>query len=301
MINSTILPCSAKTVLVLGVWTDADYTLEMEQFQLRPALFDTVFFDVGSTLLELVSAWENIYHSVFQKAGYDLELGEVEQAVAYSWSIVSREDPTAFFEPSREGSLQWQREIEQRIMERLNIHPDVQEEVFWQLIKAFENPASYYLFPEVVPLLQQLKSSGYRLGIISNWSWHLDDLCKYHNIAQYFDKIIISARVGCSKPNPVIFQTALKEMEADPAHTIHIGDTYRADVLGAWSQGMSALWIDRRNEAARFEKKAALTPLQHSIRISSLDQILPFLEHGVDKLTPEQAIAQINGLERQQS
>lgn len=268
---------------------------------MRPAIFETVFFDVGSTLLELNSSWEKIYHSVFQRAGYDLELGEVEQAVAYSWSIVSREDPTAFFENTREGSLQWQHEIEQRIMERLNIHPDVQEDLFWQLIQAFESSASYYVFPEVRAVLDQLKNSGYRLGIISNWSWHLDDLCKYHNIAQYFDQIIISARVGCSKPNPVIFQTALEKMQADPAKTMHIGDTYRADVLGAWSQGMSALWIDRRNEAALFEKSAPLTPLQQSIRISSLDQILPFLENGVDRLTPAEAIAQINNLERQQS
>ena len=99
---------------------------------MRSPYYDTIFFDVGSTLIELTSKWEEVYHRIFQRAGYALELGEVEQAVSYSWSLVSKEDPTAFFENTREGSLRWQQEIEQRVMERLNIHPDIQEELFWE-------------------------------------------------------------------------------------------------------------------------------------------------------------------------
>lgn len=245
---------------------------------MRPPIFDTIFLDVGSTLLELTASWEKVYQQVFQRAGYPLELGEVEQAVSYSWGIVSQEDPTAFFENTREGSLHWQREIEQRVMARLNIHPDIQEELFWQLVQVFEDPQAYYLYPETVPTLASLKEAGYRLGIISNWSWHLPALLEFHGLAQYFDQVITSARIGCSKPNPAIFQAALDQMQTDPAKSLHIGDTWRADVLGAWSLGIGALWLDRRDEATRF---GALSDLQKRIRIEKLDQIWPFLETNV--------------------
>ena len=257
---------------------------------MRPAIFDTIFFDVGSTLLELNASWEKVYHQIFQRAGYALELGEVEQAIAYSWGIVSQQDPTAFFENTLEGSLRWQQEVEQRVMAYLNIHPDVHQELFWELIKAFEDPQAYFVYPEVVQTLSRLKEAGYRLGVISNWSWHLPDLLAYHNLTPYFDQIITSARVGCAKPNPVIFQTALAQMRADPAHSLHIGDTYRADILGAWNLGLAALWLDRRDEASRFQQKAPLSALQKRIRITSLDQIWPFLETNIGEIIEVAAI-----------
>lgn len=265
---------------------------------LRPTTYKTIFLDVGSTLLELTQTWEKVYHQVFQRAGYEIELGEVEQAVAYSWGIVSQQDPTAFFENTLNGSRRWQQEIEQRVMERLGIHPNIQEELFWKIIEAFENPQSYYVFPETIPTLTRLKAEGYRLGIISNWSWNLPDLCEHHGLAKYFDQIVTSARIGCSKPNKVIFQTALQQMQADPATSLHIGDTFRADVLGAASVGMAALWLDKRNEAARFEKIAPLTELQKNIRITSLDQIWSFLEKPVEQLSVTEALNQLNS-ERQ--
>ena len=179
-------------------------------------------------------------------------------------------------------------------MARLNIHPDIHEELFWQLVQAFEDPQAYYLYPETVPTLARLKAAGYRLGIISNWSWHLPALLEFHGIAQYLDQIITSARIGCSKPNPAIFQAALDQMSADPAKALHIGDTWRADILGAWSLGIGALWLDSRHEAARF---ATLSDLQKRIRIEKLDQIWPFLETNVERLPATHAQALLNSSE----
>lgn len=236
---------------------------------------------MGSTLVGLNPGLEAIYHRVFQKAGYDLPLGEVEQAVAYSWGIVVGEDSTINSVATLEASRQWQRAVEGRVMERLGIHPDVHDSLYWKLIEAFEDPATYPPYPETRAVLERLKAEGYRLGIISNWSWHLPELCESLDLARYFEVIITSARVGYPKPQSRIFETALSQIGAKPHEALHVGDTFGADVEGAWSVGMEALWLDRRNEQLRLEKKGPLTPLQRAIRIESLNDIWPFLEKGV--------------------
>src|SRR4051794_13600827 len=101
---------------------------------------------MGSTLADLNPSYEAIYHKVFQKAGYDLPLGDVERAIAYSWGIVTEQDVTTEYINTIEGTRAWQREVEERVMERLNIHPHVREDVFWDITRAFEDPASYRLY-----------------------------------------------------------------------------------------------------------------------------------------------------------
>lgn len=244
-------------------------------------LYTTVFFDMGSTLVGLNPGWVGIYHRVFQRAGFDLPIGEVEEAVDYSWGIVAQEDPTSTYEATLEGSRQWQRRIEVRVMERLGIQPDVHEDLFWKIIEAFEDPATYPPFPETREVLERLKAEGYKLGIISNWSWHLPELCENLDLARYFDVIVTSARVGCPKPQPRIFEIALEQIGANPQEAVHIGDTFAADVKGAWGVKMGALWLDRRNEQLHLEQKGPLTPLQKAIRIETLHGLWPFLETGL--------------------
>ncbi len=240
--------------------------------------YNTVFFDMGSTLAQLQTGWHGVYHQVFQRAGYELPLGEVEQAVADSWAQVAFEDPTAEYEASLEYSRAWQREIEERVMTNLNIHPDVREEVFWSLIRAFEDPATYQLYPDALPTLERLRTAGYRMAIISNWGWNLPELCDALGLTPYFEQIFTSARLGCAKPNPKIFQHVIEQMGIIPGQAVHIGDSLSADVGGAWSVGMHALWLVRPDEQPLYdEAKLKLTPAQSAVQIGSLRDVLTYL------------------------
>jgi putative hydrolase of the HAD superfamily len=222
----------------------------------RPGI-TTVFFDMGGTLAGLNPTYEAVYHRVFQKAGYELPLGEVERAISYSWGLVAEQDETAEYTNTLEGTRTWQREVEERVMERLNIRPAVREEVFWQIIQAFEDPATYRLYPEVIPTLEALKQANYRLAIISNWSWHLPELAEALSLTPYFEQIYTSARVGFAKPHPAIFKSALAGLNRTPEETIHIGDSYRADVQGASRVGIRALWLRRPGEMPLYEADLA--------------------------------------------
>ncbi len=59
-------------------------------------------------------------------------------------------------------------------------------------------------------------------------------------IGRYFDHFVISCEVGYLKPRKEIFQHALELLEVKPQEALHVGDLFRADVVGAVSCGMNA-------------------------------------------------------------
>ena len=50
--------------------------------------------------------------------------------------------------------------------------------------------------------------------------------------------------VGFEKPDPRIFHHALRVAGASPETTLHVGDLYDADVVGARAAGVHALLLD---------------------------------------------------------
>lgn len=237
----------------------------------------TIFFDMGATLARIAPGWEGVYQQVFQKAGYKLPLGEVEKAISDSWAIVADQDETTAYVNTLEGNRAWQREVEERVMERLNIHPTVREDIFWKIIQGFEDSATYQLYPDVLSTLEAVKQAGYRLAIISNWSWHLPELCESLGLTPYFEQIITSARVGYAKPHPRIYEYALEELMVAPVQAVHIGDSYRADVVGASRLGIQPLWLRRPGEAPLYtDGMPEFAPVQPKI-IEGLSEVVSYL------------------------
>jgi FMN phosphatase YigB (HAD superfamily) len=49
----------------------------------------------------------------------------------------------------------------------------------------------------------------------------------------YFDSVTYTQEAGANKPDPTIFQLALKRAGCSPNEAVHVGDSYEKDVLGA--------------------------------------------------------------------
>lgn len=98
--------------------------------------------------------------------------------------------------------------------------------------------------PDTVPLLEDLSSKGYRLGIISNADGRIEGLVNELGIASYFDAVIDSHVVGVEKPNKQIFEIAMQELNCSPPEAMYTGDIYSVDVLGARSAGLTAALVD---------------------------------------------------------
>jgi len=83
--------------------------------------------------------------------------------------------------------------------------------------------------------------------MVSNWDSRLLKLCEGLGIDRYFDFKVISAVFGAAKPDPKIFQEALRQADVRADEAVHVGDSLEDDVRGAHLVGIKTLWLDRSN------------------------------------------------------
>ncbi len=104
-----------------------------------------------------------------------------------------------------------------------------------------------YLFENTFEILDYL-NANYNLHIITNgFSVVQEKKLTKSNINHYFKTITNSEMVGVKKPNPEIFNYALKLANVSLHQSIMIGDSYEADILGALNIGMDAIFFDINN------------------------------------------------------
>ena len=102
------------------------------------------------------------------------------------------------------------------------------------------------LMEGTVEILEYLKSKNYTLHILSNGFQEVTDRkCLLSGISDYFATITSADEIDIRKPQPEIFDYALKKGGATPENSIMIGDDWIADVEGALAFGMDAIFFDR--------------------------------------------------------
>jgi putative hydrolase of the HAD superfamily len=163
----------------------------------------------------------------------------------------------------------------QRISETLKIlgyNYDVSSPIVMEATVEFceEFMTFVYLEPATKNILRTLQRK-YKLGIISNFAIPecIDKLLKIHGLNELLDAVVVSAAVNKRKPSPEIFLNALKKLGVSPDETVFVGDTLDADIDGAKSVGIKAIYIQRRIENSDGHVKPDTT-------IKSLEE-LPFI------------------------
>jgi len=88
----------------------------------------------------------------------------------------------------------------------------------------------------------------YKLGIVSNFAIPecVDKLLKKHGLNKFFNAVVVSGAINKRKPSPEIFGKALEKLGVSAENTVFVGDTVDADIEGAKSAGMKAIFIERR-------------------------------------------------------
>ena len=100
-------------------------------------------------------------------------------------------------------------------------------------------------YPDVAPALRELRARGLRLVVVSNWDFSLHERLAETGVADLVDGAVASAELGHAKPDGEIFAHALALAGAEPAKTLHAGDSPDADVAGALAAGLRAVLVAR--------------------------------------------------------
>ena len=108
-------------------------------------------------------------------------------------------------------------------------------------------PNYNHLIEGTLELLEYLKEK-YQLHIITNGFKEVQfQKLEKSNIKQYFDIIVTSDCVGVKKPNPKVFEYALERVNSPAQDCVMIGDSYEADVMGAFNTGILPIHFDIYN------------------------------------------------------
>ncbi len=109
-------------------------------------------------------------------------------------------------------------------------------------------PHKLHVYPDVVPTLEWLKKSGYRLGVVTSGPEYQRLKLELTGLSHYFDVVVTREDVNAIKPEPRIFLTALEAINAEPHESLMVGDSLSQDVYGAKNLGMVSVWINRTGE-----------------------------------------------------
>jgi FMN phosphatase YigB (HAD superfamily) len=119
-------------------------------------------------------------------------------------------------------------------------------------------------------VLKTLKAHNYTLGVISDWGIGLGPILRRLQLTGYFDCLLVSAVTRHAKPSPALYELALQRANSIADYTIHIGDSYIHDVLGARTVGITPILLDRHS---RLEENNV-----DCLMVHSLHELLELLE-----------------------
>jgi HAD superfamily hydrolase (TIGR01549 family) len=114
---------------------------------------------------------------------------------------------------------------------------------------SYQDTRHWGLYADVLPTLAALHRAGLRMGIISDWGHGLEAIVLELELHGYLEFLVVSSRLGVSKPDPRVFQMALDRIGVAAEHAVYVGDTYIKDVLGARAAGLTPILLDRSGQA----------------------------------------------------
>ena len=216
-----------------------------------PRRFETVLLDAGGVLLDLDYA--------YLKRLLDARRCFVaEDEMARAEAIARTEVDRQVRDGGRSGEA-W-RDYFRILFGRVAAPPAIHEEMIDALWGAHEQ-VGLWTVPVygAVSAVTRLREAGYRLGVVSNAEGRVERDLKSAGFGGLFDTVVDSHLVGVEKPDPRIFEIALKRLEARAETSVFLGDVPAIDIVGARAAGIAPVLLDRHGlypavDAPRLER-----------------------------------------------
>ena len=247
--------------------------------------------DAGFTLLSPRRTLADALSGVLADDGHTISEEEMrvawEEADRWFWDEYHRPGNDTWSDDARIEEY-WRR-YHGVMLERLGLQ--THREVLDRILASQFAADSWEPYEDAEPMLAAVRElDDVRIGIVSDWGSNLRGIVAELELDRYFDFVLPSGAVGAAKPNPAFFGMALDAAGVRPADAVMVGDSYRADVRGAWSAGMDAVWLDRR-EGMNITPSGEPIPTDVR-RIHGLDELPAIVAAGGPLPRGEVSIAQ---------
>ncbi|SCY22157.1 putative hydrolase of the HAD superfamily [Nonlabens sp. Hel1_33_55] len=214
-----------------------------------------VFFDLDHTLWDFDRNSKMAYSQIFEEEQLELDL---EEFIAIYEPLNLK-----FWKRFRESEITKEQLRYQRLKDTFDAcnykvaddHINRYADLYLDYL-----PNHNHLFPNCLELLDTLKHN-FELHIITN-GFDEVQARKMENsgLLPYFKYVLTAETAGIKKPDPAIFERAMKDTGARTDNSVMIGDSYEADILGARNAGLRTIWFT--NDSTQAGKESIVADLK---------------------------------------
>ena len=230
-----------------------------------------IFFDLDGTLRQSVPSADEIMNEFLRGQGVNINQHDHLLGMRWEYSYWAdspdlREDIIAH---SMDTDKFWVEYTKRRLL-ALKLSMEQSTEL---APKVSLHMAEMYKPESIVPedvqrVLPKLKQAGYMMAVISNRDKPFQETLDSHGLSEFFDFSLAGGEVDIYKPDPGIFEHALRRANIRARETVYVGDNYFADVIGARRAGLHPVLVDPNGIFADAD----------CTKIKSFDELLSVIE-----------------------
>lgn len=203
-----------------------------------------VLFDAAGTLIHLAEPVGETYARLARPFRLELAPNRLEDAFRRSF----RGMPAMVFAgelPERIKDLErgWWRDLVAGTIDAVAKQPGWAgfDDYFDALFRHFSTAEAWRVVPGGRELLFELRRRGVRAAVVSNFDHRLHGLLESLRLRPLLDAVVLPAEAGAAKPDPRIFEFALRRIDVLPEEALFVGDDPLEDLEGARSAGLTAV------------------------------------------------------------
>lgn len=245
-------------------------------------LHDLVCFDAGFTLIEPRQTIADNLAEVLEAHGHEAGPEDIRRAweAADAWFWETYHQPgNAAWTNDADIEATWRRY--HGLMLRELGFGDQEHELIDAIVAGHLSASAWQPYPDTIAALELVQGHpsrdgrpAPRIAVISDFGSALADVLQAVGLTPYIDVLLISAVEGLAKPAAEFFELACTRAGVAPADAVMIGDSYRADVVGARSAGIDAVLLDRNGTAGQADVPVART-LTEAIELAAASRSAP--------------------------
>ena len=131
----------------------------------------------------------------------------------------------------------------------------------------------WHAFPEVRSSLEELRSRGWKLAVLSNTD---DDYiaASQVQIGVSFDEVVVAQELGSYKPAHKHWEEFFARTRAPREGHVHVAASLYHDIVPCEELGLRSVWINRTGETADGARPTRELPDLHALP-ETLDELVP--------------------------